>query len=48
MVCCGNIKLVNKYTKVPSLIRVEVDDEQTINSILDWVEKLQSTSSMTD
>ena len=43
-----NIKLVNKYTKVSTLIRVEVDDEQTINSILDWVEKLQSTSSMTD
>jgi hypothetical protein len=43
-----NIRLVNKYTKVSSLIRVEVDDEQTINSILDWVEKLQSTSSMTD
>ena len=43
-----NIKFVNKYTKVSSLIRVEVDEEQTIDSILDWVEKLQSTSSMTD
>lgn len=42
------IRIVNKYTKNTNLLNVEVDEKQSIDSILNWVEKLQSTSSVSE
>jgi len=42
-----NIRIVNEYTKIVNLVSIQVDDNQSIESILDWIETLQSLSSMT-
>lgn len=42
-----SIKIVNEFTKDVKILNVEVDDNQSIESILEWIETLQSLSSMT-
>jgi len=42
-----NITIVNSHTKIIEILKIEVSDDQPIESVLEWIENLQSLSSMT-